>query len=45
MQFGHYYSFVKEEDSWWECNDENVSQVESAAITTTDSYILVYYKK
>ena len=45
MQFGHYYSFVKDDDLWWECNDETVTQAETAAVGSEDSYILVYYKQ
>jgi len=42
---GHYVSYVKRDDSWYEFNDSYVSQVPETMVLDVEAYILFYCRK
>ena len=39
---GHYWSFIKRDNTWYECNDTSVTKVNTAKLNNATSYILIY---
>ena len=42
---GHYYSYCKNNDIWYNYNDENVNKIDDENILTNKAYILFYKLK
>ena len=42
MYNGHYYSYIYNDDKWYECNDEYISVIDNTSIYTNNAYILLY---
>ena len=44
MTAGHYFCFVKRNNKWFICDDENVQEVSEKKVANEDAYLLFYRK-
>ena len=44
ITFGHYYSYIKLENVWFEFNDSNVNKLDSIEYISSKAYIFIYQK-
>ncbi|MCQ2817555.1 MAG: hypothetical protein MJ252_09855 [archaeon] len=45
MDSGHYYSYVKRGNNWYQCNDASVSSISERNALSENAYLLFFRKE